>query len=243
MDAPAAVGAELERLEAAGLDALEHDGSGAVAEQHARRAVAPVEDARQHVSTDHQRAVGQAGGDHPVGLRERVHEARAAGQEVVGGSGRRAELVREQRARGRKHRVRRHRRHDDQVEVRGVHARMRQRLPSSRQREIGHRLVGRRDPALPDAGSLDDPLVGRLHQLRDVVIRHHALGNVAPEPRDRDRRALSRPEHRPSPRRSGCRAPLARRPPSRARGRGRSGRGRPRARTRASARPPAARGA
>src|SRR5436190_17206545 len=50
--AAAAVRAELEAEEAALLDRLEHDCARAVAEQHDRRAVGPVEDLREHVASD-----------------------------------------------------------------------------------------------------------------------------------------------------------------------------------------------
>ena len=57
---PAAVGAELEAEEAALVDVLEHDGAGAVAEEDERRAVGPVEDLREDVAADHERALREA---------------------------------------------------------------------------------------------------------------------------------------------------------------------------------------
>ena len=81
----AAVCAELEAEKAATRDGLHHDRPRSVAEQHQRRAVAPVEDLREHVAPDHERAAGEAGGEHPVGLRDGVDEPGAAREQVVGG--------------------------------------------------------------------------------------------------------------------------------------------------------------
>ena len=39
---------------------VEHDGAGAIAEQHAGGAVVPVEDARKRLRADHQRALEAA---------------------------------------------------------------------------------------------------------------------------------------------------------------------------------------
>jgi len=54
---------------------LEHDGAGAIAEQHAGRAVVPVEDAREGLGADHQRPLVRACAQERVGDRERVDEA------------------------------------------------------------------------------------------------------------------------------------------------------------------------
>ena len=62
------------------------------------RAIRPVDDLGEHVAADDERALGETAGDHPVRLRDRVHEAGAAGREVVRGGVLRAELVGEDRA-------------------------------------------------------------------------------------------------------------------------------------------------
>src|SRR5207244_7536931 len=86
LHAPAAVCAQLEAEEAAALEPFELDGPGPVAEEDEGRPVGPVEDPREDVSADDERALGQAAGENPVGLRERVHTPRAAGRRVVGSS-------------------------------------------------------------------------------------------------------------------------------------------------------------
>ena len=68
----AAVGAEVRGQHAAvaarrRCPRLQHHRAGAVAEQHAGRAVGPVEDAREGLRADDQRALGLAGADQRVG--------------------------------------------------------------------------------------------------------------------------------------------------------------------------------
>ncbi len=55
----AAVGVQVAGQDAGLVAGLEHDGAGAVAEQHAGRAVVEVEDAREDLGADHQRARGR----------------------------------------------------------------------------------------------------------------------------------------------------------------------------------------
>ena len=102
----------------------------------------PVEDLREHVAADDERVLREPGRDHRVRLRDRVHEAGAAGEQVVGGRVGHPERVGEQRRAGREHHVRRHRRDDDQVDRR---RRRRRRSPAPRrgrgQRDVGQRLA------------------------------------------------------------------------------------------------------
>jgi hypothetical protein len=107
-----------EPQEAAVRDSLEHDRARAVAEEDGGAAVAPVQDPREDVASHDERTVREAGGQHPVGLGNRVHEAGAAGREVVGGRVLGSELVGDDRASRREGHVRSDRRDDDEVEVR-----------------------------------------------------------------------------------------------------------------------------
>ena len=63
---------------------LEHDRAGAVAEQHAGAAVGPVEDAREGLRADHQRALVRAGLEQAVGGGKPEHEARAHRLQIEG---------------------------------------------------------------------------------------------------------------------------------------------------------------
>src|SRR5439155_23526155 len=72
-------------MEDHGLDAdgrvarLQHDGAGSIAEEHARGAVFPVQEARERLSSDPDRVLDRAGDDHTARDRERGYEARACG--------------------------------------------------------------------------------------------------------------------------------------------------------------------
>ena len=86
----AAVGAQMRGQDAAIVAGaglllrLQHDRAGAVAEQHAGGAVGPVEDAREGLGADHQRALVGAGAQQAVGGGEPVDEARADRLQIEG---------------------------------------------------------------------------------------------------------------------------------------------------------------
>ena len=160
-----AVRAELEALEAPVRDAPDHDRARSVSEKDAGRAVVPVDDLRERLGADDQRVSRQPTCHRPVRLRERVHEAGAAGGKVVGSGIRRPELRGEKRAGGREKHVRCHRRDDDEVELGRVHPGLLESLPRCRESEVARRLTRFRDVALLDSRALGDPLVGGVHQL------------------------------------------------------------------------------
>src|SRR5581483_111998 len=84
---------------------------------------------------------------------------------------------------------------DQQVDRRRLRPGHRERAPGRRQADVRERFVLRGDPPLADAGPLDDPLVVRVDELCEVVVRQHALGHVAAETRDRDARPRSTADH------------------------------------------------
>ena len=63
---------------------LDHHRAGAVAEQHASRAVLPIEDAREGLGADHQRALELTAFQVIVGGGQGKHEARADRLHVEG---------------------------------------------------------------------------------------------------------------------------------------------------------------
>src|SRR5205823_12017840 len=95
--AASAVRAQLEPEKALLRGRFEDDCACAVTEEDECRTVAPVEDLGEHVPADDERPLREAAGEHPVALRERVHEARAAGRKVVGGRVLGTKLVGEER--------------------------------------------------------------------------------------------------------------------------------------------------
>ena len=74
----------------------------------------------------------------------------------------------------------------DQLEIGRLDACLLERGERGRQREIGHRLVRSGDAALANPRALHDPLVRGVDHLRQLVVRHHALGRVRADARDRD---------------------------------------------------------
>ena len=153
---------------------LQHHGAGAVAEQHAGAAVVPVEDAREGLGADHQRALEGAGAQELVGGRQREDEARADRLQV------------ERRAMGDAEAVlHRHRgggkvlsgvevastiRSIDCASTCGIG----ERGARGMQREIGGELAGGGDMALADAGALHDPFVGGVDRLCQFGIGENA---------------------------------------------------------------------
>ena len=128
----------------------------------------------------------QAGADHRRRLRDRVHEAGAACEQVVRRCVGAAERVGEKRRRRREHHVGRHRGAHEEVDVLALQAGSPERVPRRRKCDVGQRLVVGRDASLADSRALHDPLVGRVDHRRQLVVREHTVGDVDAEPRDAD---------------------------------------------------------
>ena len=138
---------------------LEHDGAGAVAEQHAGAAVAPVENARERLRADHQRPLVRAGAQEIVGGRQRKDEAGADRLQVEGDAMIDAQRVLDRDRGRRKGVVRRRGRQHDQIDLLRVDAGMVERGARGVDRQMRGELALCGDVALPDAGALHDPLV------------------------------------------------------------------------------------
>src|SRR5262249_52120624 len=67
------------------------------------------------------------------------------------------------------------------------------------QRDVGERLALVREAALADPGARDDPLVGGVDPLRELVVRDHPVGRMGAEPRDRDVETRLRRADHPAP--------------------------------------------
>ena len=138
-----AVGAEMRGEHAAvgdrarALLRFQHDRAGAVAEEHAGRAVAPVEDAREGLRADDQRALPLPGLQHRVGRGERIDEAGADRLQVERRARMDAEIVLDGHGARRKSVVRRRGGEHDQVDVRRLQPGVFERLS---------RRGGRHDP-------------------------------------------------------------------------------------------------
>ena len=162
----ATIGMQVGGDDARRLAGRQHHGAGAVAEQHAGGAISEVEDAREHLGADHQRVAGGAGADHRVGHRQAVDEARTHRLHVerraaVGD----AQLALHDAGRAGEDHVRRGRGDDDQPDVLTLQAGSLDGVAGCLGGQVARRLIGRGKVTGPDAGALDDPVIGRLDAL------------------------------------------------------------------------------
>ena len=152
----------------------------AVAEQDARAPIRPVEEATQHLHPDHQHLAVHAAADEGIAGGQRVQEAGAGGLQVEASGAGRAQLVGHQHRRGRQRIVRRAGPDDHQVDLRGVDAGHRQRVPGGVDGEGGGRLVIGGDATLADAGAGLDPFVRGVDHGRQLGVGHDAQRRIHP---------------------------------------------------------------
>ncbi len=159
---------------------VQHDGAGAVAEQHAGGAIVPVENAREGFRADHQRALEGSAAQEIIRGRNREHKARAHRLKVERRAVMNAERVLDCNRGGGKRVVRRRGRTHDQVDRLRIDPGMFQR----RQRRLGPQMRGEfagcRDMALPDAGALHDPFVRSVDLCRQLRIGQNLLRQIGP---------------------------------------------------------------
>src|SRR5690606_30412390 len=171
-------------MHGAGKDAglvvgAQDDRAGAVAEQHAGRAVLPVENARQRLGADHQRRARLPGADEAVRYGQRVNEAAAYRLHVESHCALVAEALLQQAGGAGKHLVGGGRGDDDEIEVLGPHARSFQRLLARFESKIAGVLALLGEVALADTRTRRDPLIRGVDGLGKVVIGDEACGQIA----------------------------------------------------------------
>ncbi len=164
----------------------EHDRAGAVAKQHARRAIGVVDDARHHVRADHERVLGAAGRHDRVADRQRVRKRGTRRRQIESPRLVGANLGLHQARGAREQHVGRHRADDDHVDVVGRQARLLDRLLRRFGRQIAGRDAGVDDVTLLDAGALQDPLVGGLDHLLEIRIGQQLRRNIGGQALDLD---------------------------------------------------------
>ncbi len=161
------------------LGRLQNHGARAVAEQHCRRAILPVRQARQRLRTDDEHVLAPTGTNVPVRKVETVDEAAACRLDIECAAAADAEAPLHDAGRSREDFVRGRRGNDDQVDIFRGKASHIDRFPGSGEREIRCRLiVGGYVPPL-DPCALLDPFVRGIHHLREVMIRHDFFGQIA----------------------------------------------------------------
>src|SRR5687767_7300959 len=160
--------------------AAQHDGAGAVAEQHAGRAVFPVEYARVDLGSHDQHVAVLARADELVCRGEAVDEAAAYRLHVECRAVPRPELgLQDARGAG-KHHVRSGGGDDDEVERLRRDPRLCQRGAARLERKVAGGLSVGGDMALPYAGARMDPLVGGVHHDLEVAVGEHLGREVGP---------------------------------------------------------------
>ena len=149
---------------------LEDERRRTVAEQHAGGPVLPVEQAREGLGADHQRALVRAGAEELVGRRDAEDEARAHCLQVEGCAADHAEAGLHLRRHRREGVVRRGGRDDEEVDVGRTEAGVAQRGLGRGERQRRRSLVAAGDVAAGDAGALHDPAVGRVDPLGQFAV-------------------------------------------------------------------------
>ncbi len=131
---------------------LQHDRAGAVAEQHAGGAVAPVQQARHGLRPDQQDSARGAGPDQAVGQRQAIDEAGTDRLDVERRAACHAQPRLDDGGDGGEAFVRRGGGADDHVQLAGINPGVGQRLPGGAQGQVGGLFAFDRDVPLTDAG-------------------------------------------------------------------------------------------
>ena len=169
---------------AAGVRCAKHGGARAVADQHARGPVFPVDEPAQRLRTDDQRRAGEARREHLPGRDQAIDETRACGEQVKRTGLRGAQpLLQQTGGRGKEH-VRRGRPHQDQVEVLRADGGGVQGLLRGDDCEVRGRLVGAGDMPALDPSPRRDPLVAGVNQARQVVVGQHLRRCIGAQTQD-----------------------------------------------------------
>ncbi len=156
------------------LGGLEHDGAGAVAEEDASRAVVPIENARESLRTDHQGPSMRPRGEEFIGRRQREDESRTDRLQIEGDTTRHAESGLDLRRDGGKGVIGGRGRNNDEVDVIGGKTGVgERRLRGAKAKRRGSFVLSR-DVALPDAGALHDPGVGRVERFFEIGVAQNA---------------------------------------------------------------------
>ena len=146
------------------------DRARAVAEQNARSAIVPVENAREHFGPHHQRAFVHPAPDETVRARQRIDESAAHRLHVECRAALDSELGLEQTGRAGENKIGGRRGEHDQINLARGNARGLQRAAARLQRQIarGLRLVG--DVSLRDTRTFANPGVAGIEARREFVV-------------------------------------------------------------------------
>src|SRR5688572_5883922 len=142
---------------------LEHDGAGAVSEEHTGGTVLPVKNPGIDFRTHDESATVPAPAHEVVCGRESVHESAAHGLHIERRAASYAEFCLQDAGRARKYHVRGGGSDNDQVDVLQPDPGRLDRLVACGEREVARVLAIRGNMALANTGARVDPFVGGLH--------------------------------------------------------------------------------
>ena len=175
--AVAAIGMQVGRQDAGLLAGFEQDGTSAIAEQHTGGTVIKIENAGEDFGADDQRLARRAAADHGVGHGQGIDETRAHRLHVKGRTTGNAQLVLHDAGRGGEHHVRRGSGDDDQVDLVCRCAGSLECLACGLDRQIAAESAFIGKMAGSDAGTLDNPFVGRLDTTRCQLLHQLLVGH------------------------------------------------------------------
>src|SRR6056297_508882 len=157
---------------------LQYRRARAVAEQHAGRAVVPVDHPREGFGTHHENTPGIAGLDVLGGDRKCVDEAGTGGIDIEGAAFTQAETLLYQACSGRKDDIRGGGADDQEVDIRGLDAGVFERDARCLLGQVAGGLAFGCNPPLADAGAIANPFVGSLYQRFEIGVGHYLLRQV-----------------------------------------------------------------
>ena len=159
-------------------------GAVGLAEEDRPVRVRPRKERGMALGAHEQNPAGRAGADERVADVQAREETGALHAEVEGVRRLEPEPLREEAPAAREVVVRGHRREDDQVDVLRAQPGVVEGPAGGLLREDGRGLPAPGEAPLGDPGPLADPLVARVHELREAVVRDDAFRNVHPGPAD-----------------------------------------------------------
>ena len=164
--------------------ALEHGGTGTVAEEDARVAVFPIDDRGKFFGPDDEHGFVGARHDELLADLESVNETRTRGLEIERGGAGGPEFLLHETGRRRERHVGRDRGDDDEVDLVGGDAGFFQRALGGFGTEVGGEFVFSGDAAFLDAGAGGDPLVGGLDEFFEFGVGENARGKIRTDAHD-----------------------------------------------------------
>jgi hypothetical protein len=166
--------------------------SGRISEQRIRPLVLRIHDPAQAIDTHHQRQLGIPRRHILRSGHHRVHEP-GTGRRQIERRTVETQTILQQTRRGGTQVIGRHRSHDQQVDVLGVHSRSTNRSLRSCETHVERRDVNRCLPPFQDPRAFTNPVRIETESLVQFFVRDHIVGNKRPGTQDLHAGQRSRP--------------------------------------------------